>query len=84
MALFRVASGKAFAVQHWLVYLRSLFPQLGTIREADPQSGDCSGGRAGKMAEAMFPRDVDIGDGNPLGHVCPYTTRTRGGLPAKL
>lgn len=36
------------------------------------------------MAEAMFSRDVDIGDGNPLGHVGSYATRTRGGLSAKL
>ncbi|EIF32549.1 hypothetical protein BCh11DRAFT_00277 [Burkholderia sp. Ch1-1] len=69
MASVGIAGSKSFAVQRGLICLRSLFPQLGAIGEADPQRGDCIGQGAGQMAEAVFTLDVDIGYGYPLSHV---------------
>lgn len=70
MALVRIASGKTLAVQLWLFGLRLLFPELGTIGEADSKRGigDRVDGRAGQMAEAVFPSDVSIRDGNSPNH----------------
>jgi hypothetical protein len=71
VTLFRVASGKTFAVQRGLFLLRALFSELGAIGEADTQRGIRNGlwRWTAKMAEAVFTSDIEIVNVSALCHV---------------